>query len=206
MSDGFDEMVAVRKIGIWHYLLIATCLITFAFLVTQGILRELAKDEKSVLTLHAFLTGAYGPDKKTTDVDIDIGNAPEEPINNLDLTIAIPSHRIQRATQQSAYAGECQLTPVPLPDSRVVIEGLNKRDHPTLDSQDVLNGQSGIDYFFQWRLRCSRIDGLSTVRIQLMVSGNAENDTAHISGSYERIPSKGNVLVKIDEKVSIMRN
>jgi len=186
MSDGFDEMVAVRKIGIWHYLLIATCLITFAFLVTQGILRELAKDEKSGLTLHAFLTGAYGPDKKTTDVDIDIGNAPEEPINNLDLTIAIPSHRIQRATQQSAYAGECQLTPVPLPDSRVVIEGLDKRDH--------------------WRLRCSRIDGLSTVRIQLMVSGNAENDTAHISGSYERIPSKGNVLVKIDEKVSIMRN
>ncbi len=158
---------------------------------------------KSVLAMHAFPTGTYGPTKQMVDVDMDIHNPSEDAIQNLDLIIKVVSpHLIRSISQLPTDADACRFNPVPLPDSRVVIGGLSERDHITLDSQDML---TGLNYFFRWRLECPRIGSHSTVRVQLTTVGDSENDAIQAIGDYERIPSKGSTVVKIKEIIPINR-
>jgi hypothetical protein len=159
--------------------------------------------DKSVLTMHASMTGAYGPDKAATVADVDINNPVGDAISELDLTIKLVRlDRIVSVVQEPTYAGDCQIKPVPLPSSKVVIGGQDGRDHLTLDSQDALNG---MNLFFRWKLHCQRMSEHSTIRIELTGSADIEHDAIHMSGTYELIPSEGAGVVKVDETIPIAK-
>jgi len=206
--DGFKA--APISQGFQRFLAVLAALIVMVFLIAITSLRKpdiepwtnLQKlwQPKSVLLFNAYMVGSYGPTKQITSVDIDISNRPEEAIQNLDLIIKMVSpRRIISISQQPTDAGHCELSGVPLPDSRVVIDG-QAGDHLTLDSQDAF---MEMNYFFRWHIRCQRISGQGTIRIQLTTTGDAEKDSIQVVGTYERIPSKGSVLVKVKGTIPV---
>ena len=159
---------------------------------------------KSVLAFHAFLSGGYEPAQRFINVDMDIYNPPEDAIQNLDLTIrGIPTRVIKSIVQMPTGAGDCQPKPVPLPDLRMVIRGLDGRDAYTLDTQDEAADEN---FFLEWTVRCPRIDGHTNVRVRLIIEGYMENDGISTMGNYELIPSKGSTKVDVEETIPINKS
>jgi len=111
---------------------------------------------KSILVTHAFPTGTYGPTEKFTIVDVDISNPQEDAVEYLELILKVTSpHLIKDISQLPTDADACRFNPVPLPDSRVVIDGLDKRI--TLDSEDLVNG---INFFFDGGCNAQELVGV----------------------------------------------
>src|SRR5271165_1442955 len=85
---------------------LATCVL--GFITWRNFSRE-----KSVLTMEAHMSGAWGPNVPHSQVDFDINNPPDDSIQNLDLTISRASKmRIKQFGQISTAGDDCSLKPI----------------------------------------------------------------------------------------------
>jgi len=161
--------------------------------------KELKEHAKSVLVLQPLLIKG-GPKNQWTVVDLDIKNPPEDAIQNLDWRIRECSNRIVSDISQITPGIDCKLEPLYAGQDQALTFKGSDGSRLTLDAQDAFSEQPMRTL---WRLFCGRISGNTTLRLQLTIGGDAEKDSIHVSGSYERIPSKGSAVVKVDETILI---
>jgi hypothetical protein len=162
---------------------------------------------KSVLVMKSWMIGSYGPTATSTQIVLEIKNPPEDAIQNLDLTLSRASTLpIKPVAEDPFKTNDCKPEPVNLlPDQRLLIKGADGRSGMTLDMEEMFNEYIKHNGSPKWRLKCQRLSGYEFVRFEIVATGDAEKDSLQISGTYERIPSKGSTVVRVNSKIPITK-
>lgn len=167
-----------------------------------------------VLAMHARITGPYGPGVSETNVVLEIENPPAEAIENVDLTIATSKERsyplIQSIMEKPPERQDCKTRPLDIyHKASKSVESLHLKGSDgssfVISDDDLIEGRLRVHGSPQWKVECPRLAGQETVMFQLHLLENAVNDSLQIDGSYERIPSRGNLVVPVHVTVAIAK-
>ncbi len=161
---------------------------------------------KSVLVIGAYMDGAYGPGVNSSQLKLEILNQPEEAVQNLDLTISTASNlRIRSVLNFPFGKHDCKSEPVNLfQNSRLTFRGAQD-GRATIDSRDETEEYIRSHGSPQWKLVCPRLSGHTSIIFEVIVAGDVEKDSMRVSGTYERIPSKGSGVVEVNSVVPITK-
>jgi hypothetical protein len=157
----------------------------------------------SVLTMQAHMVGAYGPAAQYTQVDLTIGNPPEEAMQNLELVLNRESKAYIRNISE-LLGNDCKYEPINvIPDENSTFKGADGESRLAIGSEDI--AEEHIKHFGspQWKLECPRLGGNTVHKFRLDVRGDAENDHVHVAGTYERIASEESKVVKVNKNVPV---
>jgi hypothetical protein len=161
---------------------------------------------KSVLVMQAHMDHSYGPKIPTSQVTWDTNNPSEDAVQNVNLTISRASKlRIKNILQSGFNGNDCKPRPVDVFLKEWITFQGKEGDHLTIDSREATQEKIQALGSTQWNLTCSRLSELTSIGFELQVSGDAEDDSIQVTGTYETIASKGNMKVKVDIKVPITK-
>jgi hypothetical protein len=160
----------------------------------------------SVLVMEAHMAGAWSPSVASSEIDFDIKNPPDDDIQNLELTISRASKkRIKQFSQISTVGDDCSFKPInDFQHDRVPLNGPND-SHLTLDSKEFVDEYFKLNGSVQWRLKCLRVSGRTSLLFKLMADGDAEKDFIIVSGKYERLQSEGGKAVLVSSRVLVTK-
>jgi hypothetical protein len=155
----------------------------------------------SVLKMEAHMYGLWGPKIPSSEVDLDINNAPGDAIHRLSVIVSTVSKRRVRGISQ-IVGDECKMYPTnDFTHMRFTVKGIDGRDL-TIDAKE------DIDKYFkqfgsvQWKLECPSVDKKPPLLFRFELTGDAEGDVLAISGTYEVLQ---NARVNVDEKVPVTK-
>jgi len=166
---------------------------------------------KSVLMIQARIIGSYGPNTSITQIALQLDNPPEDAIQNVDLMITkIRNNKsspfIRKISERPSERDDCKAEAVDTwPEMRDGFKTADGKGGVILSSREQTDDYVRRHGSAKWELKCPRVSGQASLRFELEVLGDAEHDLLHIDGTYERIPSKGSVVVKVSGSVMITK-
>jgi hypothetical protein len=212
----FTVLVAVIGLFIWTRLLRRRGNLWFGLCATVFVGSAIWLDwwapkpqpSVSALVMRARIVGPYGPKTGSTTVELVIQNPPDEAIQNVDLTVTASSesNRSIRKIEEIDGRNDCKAEPIDIfPQMRVGFKAADGTGGIIMNTDELIRSHI-IEYGSpQWKLRCQRLSGQASVKFGVEAMGDAEKDSLRINGNYERIPSKGSLVVPVQNTIAITK-